>query len=59
MYNRNMKQKKIKFEVNQTFYYAGNKYVSGDVVELLEHEVSEWEAKGYGTAAKAKTKKEK
>ena len=54
-----MKQKKMKFEVNQTFYYAGNKYVSGDVVELLEHEVSEWEAKGYGTAAKAKTKKEK
>ena len=49
----------MKFEVNQTFYYAGDKYVSGDVVELLEHEVSGWEAKCYGTAAKAKTKKEK
>tara|TARA_R100001126_G_C4829794_1_gene151173 strand:+ start:511 stop:690 length:180 start_codon:yes stop_codon:yes gene_type:complete len=59
MYNRNMKEKRIKFEVNQTFYYAGDKYLSGDVVELLETEVAEWEAKGFGKAAKAKPKKSK
>ena len=59
MYNRDMKEKRIKFEVNQTFYYAGNKYISGDVVELLEDEVSDWEAKGFGSAVKAKPKKSK
>ena len=54
-----MKEKRVKFEVNQTFYYAGDKYLSGDVVELLDTEVAQWEAKGYGSTAKAKPKKSK
>ena len=54
-----MKEKTVKFEVNQTFYYAGDKYLSGDVVELLDTEVSEWEAKGFGKAVKVKPKKSK
>ena len=54
-----MKEKRVKFEVNQTFYYAGDKYLSGDVVELLEDEVAESEAKGFGSAARAKAKKSK
>ena len=59
MYNRKM-DKKIKFEFNQTFYFDGHKYQSGDCIEVSEDQAKEWSSKHFGKVFKSKkSKKEK
>ena len=54
-----MSDKKIKFVFNQTYYYGGKKYQSGDVIEILEKDKSDWDAVQFGNVYKPKGKKDK
>ena len=52
--------KKIKFQFNQTFYFDGHKYQSGDCIEVSEDQAKEWSSKHFGKVFKPKkSKKEK
>tara|TARA_X000000950_G_scaffold288334_1_gene404540 strand:- start:736 stop:900 length:165 start_codon:yes stop_codon:yes gene_type:complete len=52
--------KKIKFQFNQTFYFGGHKYQSGDCAEVSEDQANEWSKNHFGKIYKPKkSKKEK
>ena len=54
-----MDNKTIQFVFNQTYYYRGNKYQSGDVIDILEKEKPEWDKVSFGNVYKPKGKKDK
>lgn len=51
---------KVKFVFNQTAYYGGKRYESGDVIEVPSRDADEWDKMYYGNIYKPKkSKKEK
>ena len=59
MYNVYMTKKLVKFVFNQTTYYGGQKYQSGDVLEVPEADAKEWDKVNFGNIYKPKSSKKK
>lgn len=54
-----MSDKKVKFVFNQTAYYGGQKYQSGDVLEVPEAEADDWDKMNFGNIYKPRSSKNK
>ena len=59
MYNGTMSDNKVKFVFNQTYYYGGEKYQSGDIIEIPEKEAQDWDKAYFGNIYKPKGSKKK
>jgi|TARA_R100000084_G_C4606224_1_gene125717 hypothetical protein len=60
MYNKSMNNKTVKFVFNQTTYWAGTKYQSGQTIEVPEAKAAEWDKLSFGNIYKPRgSKKEK
>jgi hypothetical protein len=59
MYNGNMSDTKIKFVFNQTYYYGGKKYQSGDSIQIPKKDIAQWSDLEFGEVYKPKVKKDK
>ena len=54
-----MSDTKIKFVFNQTYYYGGEKYQSGDSIEIAKKDIAEWGNVQFCNVYKPKGKKDK
>ena len=54
-----MSDTKIKFVFNQTYYYGGKKYQSGDSIQIPKKDIAQWSDLEFGEVYKPKVKKDK
>lgn len=57
MYNKSMDSKKVKFSFNQTAYYQGKRYESGDSLELPVEDANKFANLNFGDVDKPKASK--